>query len=66
MECTICDGEFSPEKEGGVAGYIGMLPVYFCPTCSSGIYDFACQYWDITQPEDQDSDDPSEAPLSGL
>lgn len=39
--CTICDGGFDPETEGGTEGYIGILPVSFCPTCRVGILDFA-------------------------
>ncbi len=41
--CTICDGEFDIEAEGGVRGFIGILPVAFCPTCRTGILDFAEQ-----------------------
>ena len=41
--CTICQGEFDLEAEGGVVGDIGILPVAFCPTCRCGILDFADQ-----------------------
>jgi hypothetical protein len=41
--CTICEGEFNPSTEGGRSGYIGILPVNFCPTCTAGILDFAEQ-----------------------
>lgn len=41
LKCAICDGEFNPGTEGGRSGYIGMLPVNFCPTCHVGIMDFA-------------------------
>ena len=41
--CTICNGEFSLEEEGGSEGFIGMLPVTFCPTCKAGIFDFVEQ-----------------------
>ena len=41
--CTICEGPFCYESEGGILGYIGILPVAFCPTCKAGIYDFAEQ-----------------------
>lgn len=43
LECTICCGPFNPGTEGGRCGYIGILPVSFCPTCYSGIMDFADQ-----------------------
>ena len=42
--CTICSCDFDIEKEGGVEGCIGILPVKFCPTCRAGILDFAEQY----------------------
>lgn len=41
--CTICSGLFNMETEGGCEGYIGILPVQFCPTCRVGILDFASQ-----------------------
>jgi len=31
------------DLEGGVEGFIGILPVCFCPTCKAGIFDFAEQ-----------------------
>ena len=44
MICTICDGEFDIETEGGDTGFIGILPVNFCPTCKAGILDYAEQF----------------------
>jgi len=38
MNCNVCQAEFS-EEEGGVEGYFGILPVSFCPTCYSCMYD---------------------------
>jgi len=49
--CTICDGEFDIEAEGGVRGFIGILPVAFCPTCKAGIFDFVEQH---SLPGDED------------
>jgi len=43
-ECTICKGPFNIETEGGVTGEIGILPVSFCPTCITGVLDFAEQW----------------------
>lgn len=43
MICTICEGEFDPETEGGDVGCIGILPVAFCPTCKAGIFDYVEQ-----------------------
>ena len=57
--CTICDSTFCPETEGGDIGFIGILPVAFCPTCRAGIFDYAEQMsygW-----EDEDADEESEA-----
>lgn len=41
--CTCCTSLFDMDAEGGVAGFIGILPVFFCPTCKAGIMDFADQ-----------------------
>jgi hypothetical protein len=41
-KCSICQCEFT-EEEGGSEGYIGILPVSFCPTCLNGIYDMVEQ-----------------------
>ena len=43
-ECSICGGPFDLDKEGGTEGHIGILPVAFCPTCKTGILDFADSY----------------------
>ncbi len=43
-ECSICRGPFDLDAEGGAEGCIGILPVAFCPTCKTGILDFADQY----------------------
>lgn len=40
-ECSICGGPFDLDTEGGSEGCIGILPVAFCPTCKTGILDFA-------------------------
>jgi len=41
-ECSICQCDFT-DDEGGIQGYIGILPVAFCPTCYSGICDMVSQ-----------------------
>ena len=41
--CTVCDGPFDIVGEGGIDGYIGILPVAFCPTCYAGIVDMVQQ-----------------------
>ena len=41
-ECSICQCDFT-DDEGGIQGYIGILPVAFCPTCYSGMCDMVEQ-----------------------
>ena len=41
-ECSICQCDFT-DDEGGIQGYIGILPVSFCPFCYSGICDMVDQ-----------------------
>ena len=36
-KCTICQCDFT-DDEGGIQGYLGILPVAFCPFCFSGIF----------------------------
>ena len=40
--CSICSCSYS-DDEGGIQGYIGMLPASFCPTCLSGVIDMVQQ-----------------------
>ena len=42
-ECSICRCDYT-DDEGGTVGYIGILPVAFCPTCFAGVIDMAQQY----------------------
>jgi len=48
-ECSVCSCEFDIEAEGGIAGYFGILPVSFCPTCYSCMCDMVdqatCKEW---------------------
>lgn len=41
--CTICQGEFDLDAEGGIEGFMGILPVAFCPTCKACVADFGAQ-----------------------
>ena len=41
-ECSVCQCDFT-DDEGGIQGYIGIIPVAFCPTCYSGICDMVEQ-----------------------
>ena len=38
-ECKICNCEFDIELEGGIQGYIGIIPFSLCPMCYSGLMD---------------------------
>ena len=41
--CSVCSCDFSLDKEGGIQGDFGILPVAFCPTCLSCMMDMADQ-----------------------
>ena len=41
--CSICECVYSEDEGGLHRGYIGILPVSFCPTCFSGIFDMVYQ-----------------------
>lgn len=40
--CSICSDDYTSD-EGGMQGYIGILPCSFCPTCLNGVLDMAEQ-----------------------
>jgi hypothetical protein len=55
--CTLCNGEFSLEDEGGISGTLGMLPCCFCPTCHAGLFDlydqmYGKEYYDCLEEDD--------------
>ena len=52
MECTICEGLFDLEEEGGTTGYFGILMVAFCPFCLSSVVDMVKQMIDKFDEED--------------
>ena len=41
-KCTVCQCDFT-DDEGGIQGYLGILPVAFCPTCFAGLCDMVEQ-----------------------
>jgi hypothetical protein len=58
-KCNICQTDFT-DDEGGMLGYIGILPIAFCPFCYSGICDMMDQLddreWeDLTEREMMDA-----------
>lgn len=44
-KCTICQYQFS-DDEGGTLGFLGVLPVAFCPSCFCGLCDMIDQFDD--------------------
>ena len=40
--CSVCSCDYT-DDEGGITGYIGILPASFCPTCLSGVIDMVEQ-----------------------
>ena len=40
-KCSLCDCKFSEEEGGLHKGLIGIMLVWFCPTCFSGLLDMA-------------------------
>lgn len=51
-KCNVCACDFD-DDEGGMLGYFGILPVAFCPTCYSSMYDMISQ--EIQAEEGQES-----------
>ena len=43
IKCKICECMFSLDKEGGVSQDFGTIPVNFCPTCLSCVYEM-CRF----------------------
>ena len=44
-KCSVCEINFA-DDEGGMLGYIGIIPVAFCPTCYAGICDMVEQLYE--------------------
>ena len=57
-KCNVCQCDFT-DDEGGVQGYLGILPVAFCPTCFAGLCDMVEQLndreWEGLTDEDKTS-----------
>ena len=52
LECSLCNGPFDIDQEGGRQGTIGtFITVAFCPTCFVGLMDFAEQELRFYDPE---------------
>ena len=37
--CSTCGTDFDLVAEGGTKGEFGIIPVAFCPTCLSSVFD---------------------------
>ena len=37
--CSVCQCKFDLDEEGGTMGEFGIIPVAFCPTCLSSVFD---------------------------
>ena len=66
-KCNVCQCDFT-DDEGGVQGYLGILPVAFCPTCFAGLCDMVEQMddreWeDLTDREMMDAIDIDDTPM---
>lgn len=57
-KCNICSCEFDIESEGGVQGYLGILPFSLCPMCYSGLMDM----YDQLHGESNEYEDGQEVP----
>jgi hypothetical protein len=53
-KCSICDCGFDLEEEGGVDGFIGILPFSLCPMCYSGLDMFYTEMHGCYEDEDED------------
>jgi len=42
-KCTVCESKFDIEREGGVQGFFGIIPITFCEFCFNCILDLAEQ-----------------------
>lgn len=60
-KCNICSCEFDIESEGGVQGFIGILPFSLCPMCYNGLMDMYDQLHGNLNDEEGLDDDTSES-----
>ena len=52
-KCNICSCEFDIESEGGVQGFIGIIPFSLCPMCYSGLMDMYDQLHGDSDDDDE-------------
>ena len=57
-ECSICQGPFDLDKEGGITGDIGIIPMAFCPTCLCGVVEMVfMMYPDAEEFQEEDHEE---------
>jgi hypothetical protein len=54
VTCNICSCEFDIDSEGGIVGYLGILPVAMCPMCFSGLDMFFTELHGCGEHEDNE------------
>lgn len=54
LVCSICHCEFDIGCEGGIEGYLGILPVALCPMCYAGLDEFFTQLHGCNDAEELD------------
>ena len=54
LTCAVCHGGFDIHSEGGIAGYLGILPIALCPMCFSGLDMFFTELHGCGENEDED------------
>ena len=54
LVCSVCHCEFDIGCEGGIEGYLGILPVAFCPMCFSGLDMFFTELHGCYDEENED------------
>ena len=52
--CSICESEADLEKEGGIQGEIGILPITLCVWCYAGVTDMV-ESMSLTSPEEYEA-----------
>ena len=57
LVCSVCHCEFDIELEGGIDGYLGILPVAFCPMCYTAMDEFFTELHGCYHKEDEDNED---------
>jgi hypothetical protein len=49
--CTICGTDYD-DDEWGMMGWLGILPLSLCPTCTTGIFSMVLQHTPVEELEE--------------